>query len=82
MKNKFVCTCSLCGKLVAIGEGDTNMVNGKWKTQHANVPCPATQQGNFGSPASHGYPGDFDDDDDFYWHDGTSEDVNPNEGCK
>jgi hypothetical protein len=89
MKNKFECNCSLCGRRVAIGEGDTNMIEGKWKTQHVNARCPVTHQSNFGSPAyGSGYGARdswrdyYEDDDNPYGPFSTSEDVNPNEGSK
>lgn len=90
MKNKFGATCTKCGNYVEPGKGETHLHSNGWRTYHSTTDgCKAaspvvkrTQSaGNFG-----GYRGghsfyDYYEDDDFY-HDGTSEDVNPNEGSK
>lgn len=36
MINKFKATCASCGKLVFPGQGDTEKIDGKWVTRHAN----------------------------------------------
>lgn len=36
MKNKYRAYCFVCQQLVHVGDGETNMFNGKWLTRHAS----------------------------------------------
>lgn len=38
MKNKYASRCFVCGDFVEIGQGETNMFNGVWKTRHEGNP--------------------------------------------
>lgn len=38
MINKFTATCFRCNKPVQAGAGQTNKVNGQWKTEHNSCP--------------------------------------------
>lgn len=92
MKNKFAASCCKCGKLVDAGAGETNKVDGKWKTEHLTVDAckaAAPTQRRAGASVGGGYFGMvgymndyYDDYDNPYGEFGTSEDVNPLEGCK
>lgn len=79
MKNKYAATCSQCGNRVAPGEGETNKVGSLWVTSHIggckSLAAPSFERGG------EGYY--FDEEwEDSMWYGMTSEDVNPDEGCK
>ncbi len=84
MKNKFACTCANCGRMVAVGDGDTNMVDGKWKTTHAE-PCARPVQRSYVNHRNIAMDCFDLQCNDYYnpypWAE-SSEDLNPNEGSK
>lgn len=91
MKNKFAATCKKCGKQVQAGAGETNMVDGKWHTEHATADAcksavsPAPRRvgcGIGGYGGSEMWRDYWDEEDNPYGPFSTSEDVNPNEGSK
>lgn len=93
MRNKFSATCKKCGKQVDAGAGETNKVDGKWHTEHLNADaCKAAKSSvprRVGASVGGGFFGSvywsgsdyMEDEYDYMWG-GTSEDVNPLEGCK
>ena len=90
MINKFAATCHKCAKLVAAGAGNTNLIEGKWQTEHKSTEqCYSAVKVNFSTPrqyfnshAMNSWQDYYDDDDNPYGPFSTSEDVNPLEGCK
>lgn len=45
MKNRFEATCVACRGVVAAGQGDTNLRDGRWITKHTNF-CPSVPYSN------------------------------------
>lgn len=82
MRNKFTANCFKCSKPVIAGTDETNMVGDRWATRHLNdIACqqalPASQTRQASYTFRDPFYNDWDD-----WYNGTSEDVNPNEGSK
>lgn len=77
--NKHAFICKQCGMCVPVGMGLVDLISGHWQGVHAQ-PC---ERSSYKSPyiLNHGTSNYFGSRE-WNGYEGTSEDVNPNEGSK
>lgn len=85
MINKYEATCRICGKAVLAYQGQTNKVNGAWRTEHTSDEACREAKPRVERPRAqprYEYRDPYDREDHDLYGFGSSEDVNPNEGDK